>query len=312
VTHDVAAVAAVVTAFQPGDELAGLVRALRPQVSRVVVVDDGSDPRADPALEAARAAGALVVRHGGNLGIAAALNTGIRAARTDAVGGLAHVVTFDQDSRVSPDFVPALVATARDATAAGVRVGLVAPAEVEGLPSPVTGYDRGFLLAATPIQSGLLIPLTTLDAVGPFTERLFIDCVDTDYALRVADTGRAVVLASGTVLGHDLGRRHTPRVLGRPLRVGGEPLSLVHSAPFRYYYLVRNRVLMNRVHGRRHRAWAVHETVADLRHAVIVTLLVPGRRERLAAMRVGLGDGWKGRSGRIPRDLEERLAAARP
>ena len=301
------AVAAVVTSFQPSGSLVSLVRSLRGQVARVVVVDDGSDPRFDQVLAEARDAGALVVRHGVNRGIAAALNTGIRAARADAVVALGSVVTFDQDSQVSPDFVPALVATARQARAAGLRVGMVAPAEVEGLPSPVTGASRGFLLGATPIQSGLLIPVATLDRVGEFTEPLFIDCVDTDYALRVARAGLLVVLASGTRLGHSLGRRHTPTLLGRPLTVGGAPLSLVHSAPFRYYYLARNRVLMNRVHGRRNRRWAVRATLADLQHAAIVTLLVPGRTRRLVAMRAGLRDGWAGRSGRIPAELEARL-----
>lgn len=300
-------VAAVVTAFSPGPGLVSLVRLLRPQVGRVVVVDDGSDPRFDPVLDDARAAGALVVRQPVNSGIAAALNTGIRAARAEAVTAPEFVVTFDQDSQVSPDFVSCLVDTARDATAAGLRVGLVAPAHVEGLPSPVTGYSKGFLLGATPIQSGLLLPLETLRRVGPFAEQLFIDGVDTDFALRVAGAGMVVVLSPATTLGHSLGSRYTPTVLGRPLRVGGAPVGLVYSAPFRYYYLVRNRVLLNRRHGRGNRAWSVRETAGDLRHLVIVQLLVPGRRRRFVAAAAGLRDGWAGRSGRIPPELDDEL-----
>ncbi len=303
-----AEVVAVVTAFRPGEGMLDLVRSLTPQVARVIVVDDGSgaggspDDASDAVLAAAGAAGAEVVRHPTNRGIAAALNTGIRAA-----GSTASVITFDQDSRIAPDLVAALVATLREATAAGLRVGLVAPAAVEGLPSPATGQSHGFALAEAPIQSGLLIPRSTIDAVGRFTEPLFIDCVDTDFALRTREAGLVVLLAPGTRLGHSLGRRHTPTLFGHPLVIGGEPFSLVYSASFRYYYLVRNRILMNRMHGRGRLRWAVRETVADLRHCAIALALVPGRAARARAVLAGFRDGWAGRSGRIPAALEQRL-----
>ncbi|MFB2599273.1 glycosyltransferase [Herbiconiux sp. P17] len=309
-------VAAVVTAFRPGAGLAGLVRSLAAQTARVVVVDDGSGPDADAVLDEARAAGAEVVRHAANRGIAAALNTGIAAARAardpesdDAdPGRLAALVTFDQDSTVDDGFVATLLGTYRDAAGAGLRVGLVAPARVEGLPSPVSGYERGFVLGGTPIQSGLLIPVATLDRVGRFADPLFIDGVDTDYALRTAAAGLVVVLATGAALGHSLGERHPVALLGRPLRLGGQPVSFVVSKPFRYYYLLRNRVLLNRMHGRRNRAWSIRETLGDLRHCAIVLVVAPGRMRRLTAMTAGLRDGWAGRTGRIPAALEGRIA----
>ncbi|MCS5731025.1 glycosyltransferase [Herbiconiux moechotypicola] len=299
-------VAAIVTAYGPGGGLLELVESLLPQVARVVVVDDGSDPRFDPVLDAARRSGALVVRHSSNQGIAAALNTGVRAAEADAVTAPTFVLTLDQDSEVSPDFVSCLVGTAREAAEAGITVGMVAPAHVEGQPSPVAGAVRGFLLGRAPIQSGMLIPLDTLRRVGGFAEQLFIDGVDTDFALRVDRAGLRIVLSPAVRLGHSLGRRHTPRLLGVPVRLGGAPLELTHSAPFRYYYIVRNRVLLNRMHGRRHRAWSVRETLADARHLLVVQLLVPGRVPRARAALAGVRDGWAGRSGPMP----ERLRAA--
>jgi rhamnosyltransferase len=320
VTEDVAA---VVTAFRPGDRLVPLVVSLLPQVDRVVVVDDGSGPGYEAVLDAVRAAGARVVQHETNRGIAAALNTGIAEARstrtrtstssdTETPAGPApapaYLLTVDQDSEIGPGFVAALMGTARDAAAAGLRVGLIAPVHVEGLPSPVTGYARGFMLGGTPIQSGMLIPTSTIDAVGRFAEPLFIDGVDTDFALRVARRGLQIVLAPGASLGHSLGDRHTPAVFGHPLAIASRPVSLVVSKPFRYYYLVRNRILLNRMHVRGNRAWCVRETLTDVRHCAIVLVVVPGRRARLAAMIAGLRDGWAGRSGRIPAALAQRVA----
>ncbi|WP_291055566.1 glycosyltransferase [Herbiconiux sp.] len=315
-------VAAVVTAFRAGENLVELVETLAPVLGAVVVVDDGSGTGSDAVLARAQAAGATVVRHPQNRGIAAALNTGIAAAR--AAGGSApvgttppapaapapapaFVLTLDQDSRIDAALIQRLVATARDAASAGLPVGLVAPARIEGLPSAAVSSEKGFLIGGTPIQSGMLIPVDTVDAVGPFAEALFIDGVDTDFALRVTASGRRVLLAMGTELGHSLGERHTPRLLGRPVALGGAPVALVVSKPFRYYYLVRNRILLNRRYGRSHRAWTVQQTLADLRHCVIVQLLLPGRRARGRAMLAGLRAGWAGRAGRIPSPVEAQL-----
>ncbi|WP_440708545.1 glycosyltransferase [Herbiconiux sp. YIM B11900] len=297
-TGTLRSVAAVVTAFGAGENLVGLVETLAPVLGAVVVVDDGSGSGSDAVLARAEAAGATVLRHAQNRGIAAALNTGIAAARQTP--SPAYLLTLDQDSRIDATLTARLVATAQDAATAGIRVGLVAPARIEGLPSAAVSSEKGFLIGGTPIQSGMLIPAGTLDAVGPFAEALFIDGVDTDFALRVTASGRRVLLAVGTELGHSLGERHVPRLLGRPIAPGGAPLALVVSKPFRYYYLVRNRILLNRRYARTHRAWAVQQTLADLRHCLIVQLLVPGRRARGRAMLAGLRAGWAGRTGRMP------------
>lgn len=292
-------VVAVVTAFAPGPRLAELVQSLLPQTARVIVVDDSGSTDARPALLAAETAGATVLRHSVNRGIAAALNTGATAART--VTGARHLITFDEDSAVGAGFVDALVATLGTARGAGIPAGLAAPAAVSGQPAPAVRTQRGILLGRTPIQSGLLVPFSTLDTVGEFAEELFIDGVDTDYALRAARAGLAVVHARGTELGHSLGRRHTATIAGRTVE-------LTHSAPFRYYYLARNRVLLNR-RRRLYRGYRpARETLADLRHLVIVSLFVPGRSDRLRSAAAGLRDGWAGRSGRIPDTLEARLS----
>lgn len=318
--------AAVLTAFRPGERLVPLVRALRAQLGFVVVVDDSGrapvaaaaaapgagdpttvDAAPDPLAEAA-AAGAIVVRHAENRGIAAALNTGIAEARRAAAAAgvaLRGVVTFDQDSVIDDGYVAALVQTADEATRAGLRVGAVAPAAVQGLPSAAIGYARGFRLAGTPIQSGLYLPAAALARVGGFAEALFIDGVDTDYALRLRDAGLVLLLTDGATLGHSLGDRVHPRLLGRPI---GPEAGFVVSRPFRYYYLVRNRVLLTRRHGRRHRAWSVRETLTDLRHCLLVLAIAPQRRARLRAIRAGLRDGWAGRTGRLPAALAQRLS----
>ncbi|MFL6166276.1 MAG: glycosyltransferase [Ornithinibacter sp.] len=93
-----ARVAAVVPCKDEADRIAATVTAVAalPQVGRVVVVDDGST---DGTADAARAAGADVVRHERNRGKAAALETGVRRVReleqADAVAHLDEAAHLD-------------------------------------------------------------------------------------------------------------------------------------------------------------------------------------------------------------------------
>lgn len=301
--HPSTRVVAVITAFNPGPALLGACTSLLSQTASVTVVDDGSTTDVTEILDACAAAGCQVVLLGQNSGIAAALNTGVDAALAETPDA-EFVVTLDQDSTLQGDYVERAVTAFDAATAAGVRVGLVAPHSVEGLPSRVAEVRNGVVLGLEPIQSGLVIPRSVWRDAGPFRAALFIDSVDTEYFMRLSDAGFETVLAAGTHLGHSLGGRFTPTVFGRPLRIGGRDISLVRSAPFRYYYIARNRVLMNRAFGARHRAWSVRETVLDARHFAIVLALSPNRAVLARLIGAGWRDGVRGRQGRMPDSLE--------
>lgn len=99
----------VVPAYNEEARVASVVADLRTRFDSVVVVDDGSS---DATADLARAAGARVVRHPGNLGQGAALQTGFIFALTDPA--MRHVITFDSDGQHRVDDAVALLAVARD------------------------------------------------------------------------------------------------------------------------------------------------------------------------------------------------------
>jgi len=103
---------AVIPALNEATRIAAVVKAAQPYVDRVVVVDDGSS---DGTGDAARAAGAFVLRHPENCGAGAATMTGIEAARRM---GATNIVTLDADEQHDPKDMPALLA----ALATGVDV----------------------------------------------------------------------------------------------------------------------------------------------------------------------------------------------
>jgi glycosyltransferase involved in cell wall biosynthesis len=99
-------ICALIAAFNEEETIAAVVAGLRPHVSEVVVVDDGSTDRT---ADRAAAAGATVRRHARNRGKGAAVRTGLPCALS---GSPTHVLFIDGDLQHDPSDVPRLVETA--------------------------------------------------------------------------------------------------------------------------------------------------------------------------------------------------------
>lgn len=92
----------VIPAFNEGDSVhnvIGKIRDLRPD-AEIIVVDDGSK---DNTTDAARRAGARVIRHPYNKGNGAAVKTGIRAAHGDVV------LLLDADGQHPPEVIKSVL-----------------------------------------------------------------------------------------------------------------------------------------------------------------------------------------------------------
>jgi glycosyltransferase involved in cell wall biosynthesis len=110
--------AALIPALDCESHIGELVRGALAHVPRVLVVDDGSSDRT---ADAAKAAGAEVLRHPENRGKGAALRTGLVAL---AERGATHAVSLDGDGQHDPADVPALLRASAEAPRAlvlGVR-----------------------------------------------------------------------------------------------------------------------------------------------------------------------------------------------
>jgi glycosyltransferase involved in cell wall biosynthesis len=101
-------IVALIPAYNEERFIASVVLKTRRYVDEVWVVDDGSG---DATAELAQAAGATVLRHPGNRGKGAALNTGFAALR--ARPGDCLIVTLDADGQHEPADLPAVLAPLR-------------------------------------------------------------------------------------------------------------------------------------------------------------------------------------------------------
>jgi glycosyltransferase involved in cell wall biosynthesis len=95
--------------FNEATVVGGVVRDLVVTFGQVICVDDGS---ADNSAAIAQAAGAIVVRHPINLGMGAAIQTGLSFGLRDPA--IRHFVTFDADGQHRVDDAIRMVDAARD------------------------------------------------------------------------------------------------------------------------------------------------------------------------------------------------------
>ena len=119
-------ITAVVPVWNRRDLVAPLLAGLRAQTLppvEVIVVDNGST---DGAADAAADAGACVLRMGANLGFAAAVNRGIRAARS------AWIAVVNNDVELAPDYFQVLLRAAQE-TGAWFATGKLFAAARDGV-----------------------------------------------------------------------------------------------------------------------------------------------------------------------------------
>lgn len=302
-------VVAVLSAFQPSATLVAHCAELQPQVSRVIVVDDGSGSRADEVFAALSTARIEVARLAENSGIGHAINRGVDFARQFEPE---FIITFDQDSSVPTGFVDALVDEYDRLRERDLPVGMVAPDFYSLTSQSKLSPSGDYLEAQAPIQSGLLMPLSAIDQLGPQREDFFIDLIDTEYFFRARRAEFLAVCVPGLVLPHGFGHRLYVHAFGRRLtKADGRPRMVAVSTPFRYYYRARNRVLLNRAFKKDKptkqilRRQAINDLFLDFGVAVYSA---KGKWSLVRVMWAGWRDGLRGRSGKIPGRVAERAA----
>lgn len=293
-------VVAVVVTYHPDRMISEELTALVGQVSRVLVVDNGSgdkdfgfldDNEERPPTE--------LIRLGMNRGVGAAHNVGIRRARELVAS---HVILMDQDSLPRPDMVENLLAAEQTLLGWGHKVGAVGPVYHDPRLSKSWPFFRisrfgvrALECSGEPhvpcdllISSGTLIRMSVLAEVGLMNEAYFLEHVDTDWSLRARLAGYSLYGVCDARMNHQLGDA-TVRIPLTGRRVQVYP-------PYRHYYMFRNSLLLWR---KPHAVlpWKLNEIKRLLSRLIFFPLFVAPRLERLRFMILGLWHGFLGRTG---------------
>lgn len=179
-----------------------------------------------------------------NLGIAAAQNIGLKEA---LARGAKAVAFFDQDSQLSDQLLPRLIAEL-DVLGSGIvipiskdsRSGIEYPSyRLNKIGWPIAVYsdelstDSEIDLA---ISSGTLVSSDVFAKAEMMDEGLFIDYVDFEWCTRVRAAGFKIRVAKNAVMQHSIGLSMC-KTLG---------LRTISHSPIRSYYKVRNAFLILR------------------------------------------------------------------
>jgi rhamnosyltransferase len=281
-------VCAVVVSFNPTADLYQNVELLRRQNCCVLVVDNSPGSNGAGVLADIQLLdGCEVIRNGRNLGIAAALNIGIRAAMSR---GCSWVLLFDQDSQISEGFVEAMLRAARTSEPKG-SVAIVCPRYRDarlGVTLPTQRNRAGEIVGC--MTSGSLINVRAFQTLGPMEERLFIDFVDHEYCLRTRTAGWKIVEAPDAVLLHSLGRMSSHRFLGRRM-------TTTNHSPERRYYIHRNRMTLIWRYRRKDTEWAFGELKGWVMDSAKVLLIEDQKLAKAKYMALGFYDALRGRLG---------------
>lgn len=291
-------VCAVAVTYHPDTELPARLGRVLPQVGALVIVDNASgEASAEMLRELAADPSITLVSNADNLGVATALNIGIRRA---AALGFTWVLLLDQDTRVDPDMVQTLLAVHaafpdRDRLAvigSGYRE-VDAGGECRAPDPEITGDPWEEVPSV--ITSGSLIPLKTHAAVGAFRDEFFIDHVDTEYCLRARTRGYRVIRTRQAVMSHAIGAitRHSVLWMHK---------WTFNHAPERRYYFVRNDTVMLRESGRYSLGtWALKSLGRSVRLCKRILLYERMKTHNVGAVAQGWWHGVRGRMGPRPR-----------
>ena len=280
-------VCAVIVTYNPRPTFVESIVNVGAQVNHVVVVDNGSSTETEQHLHTVeRRLGCTLIHNRQNLGIALALNLGVKYALET---GYDWVCTLDQDSQVCDGYISEML-DAYQRAPHPERVALLAPSYVDresGVKMRLKRACDGEILTA--MTSGSMVPLAAIRKLGFFDESLYMDAVDIEFCLRARREGM-LILQSPAVLLHSLGATSYHRLFG--LRFG-----VTNHAANRRYYMTRNRLRLLM----RYAAdwpWTWRESRTMLLDAAKIVLVEDNKWRKFRAIAAGITDACRGKLGK--------------
>jgi rhamnosyltransferase len=302
-------ICAVLVSFHPGADLPARVNGILGQVGALVIVDNGSGEATLRMLtELSLDPGISLESNRQNLGVASALNIGIRRAHAL---GYEWVLLLDQDSVPDAGMVGELIAVhasfpepARLAVlGAGFRdihkpEGEPAPAGSAGTARNGAGPGRDSAAPApawreveSVITSGSLLSLSTLDRIGGFRDDFFIDYVDSEFCFRARALGYRVAMTRKPLMSHAIGASTHHALLGVRKWTSN------HSADRRYYMARNDTIMLKEYGGFPWGTWALKSLGRRVRTCKRIVLYEDAKLAKVAAVAHGWWHGVRGHLG---------------
>lgn len=227
-------VAAIIVSYNPDSNLFDSINLLLNQVEKVIIVDNGSKEKYVKYIKSINEDKIEIILNKENLGVATALNIGVRKALEN---GYEWILTMDQDSKASPDMVKKMFNVYNSINREERKDILsIFPNFLDERIQSIEENSNmnSYEYVDADITSGNLLRKEVFEKVGFFDDSLFIDLVDTDFCMRLNEKGIKMIKIRDAVLYHSLGESKTIKGILGSFNTSN------HSA-LRRYYMTRNR-----------------------------------------------------------------------
>jgi rhamnosyltransferase len=282
---------AVIVTYHPDEGFPERLRKVEAEFSLIIVVDNGSQILAVEMLRRlSNSPHIILVENRHNLGIAAALNQGVKLASRE---GLQWVVTFDQDTVILPNFLAPLIEVYLKNGSDDVLIGSNYWDVHKGR-NFVQGDEAGasFQERKTLITSGTLVPLSLFEKIGFFREDYFIDSVDHEFSLRARAHGFRMLISCRSLMKQRIGsviKNESTLCLF---------LSFNHS-PMRKYFIARNSIATAKTYFFQEPFWSMRQGWRLMSDFASIILFEKEKLKKIIAFMVGVRHGITGKMGPV-------------
>lgn len=261
---------------------------LRYQNKRILVVDNGSED-GSPNIIREHFPNVEQIIIPSNLGFAAGFNVGIRHALN---AGSKAIMIVNNDSYIAPDALDFLL-DALEPNDVGITAPIIYYADAPdkiwsagALRSPITlelkgGHGRKLTYKNIVERDfisgcGMLIKRAVFENVGLFDERFFMYYEDSDYSMRVRDTGYRIILVPQASMWHKVSLS-----------------SMGRDSPSERYLMARSSVIFYRKHATRWQILFLIPWRVGSSFKIITRLILLNRIPSAKAYIKGVWDGIK-------------------
>lgn len=278
---------AIVITYKPNKDLLVNLSEVSKYVDHIIVVDNNTHKKHFDFSKYTFPDNVTLISNKYNLGIATALNIGVREAFRQSAE---WILTLDQDTFLSKESFKKMVDAYLNNNNKET-VGLLAPVHYD----KETGFQSRYLRylkepysqSNIVMSSGNLIPKSTFDKVGYYDDDLFIEYVDHDFCLRIRKCGLKVYLVKDAMMAHSLGAVRVHRF--------GNFFFFSHNyLAVRRYYRARNRIILYRRHFG---YWIIHDQEFFLKDLIKILLVEDNKFAKFKATILGFIDGLLSRLG---------------